>query len=183
MGFAFSKLWQGLFSEQKNFKIIIVGLNNAGKTTILYKLHLGEVVVTQPTIGSNVEEITYKNVQFQVWDLGGQEKLRPSWREYFTDTNAVIMVIDSSERERVDAVKKELETLLSHEDLREAALCVFANKQDLKGSMPAAEISDALSLHSIKTHDWHIQPCCALTGDGISQGLDWIVARMNAGAT
>ena len=92
---------------------------------------------------------------------------------------AVIMVIDSSERERTGAVKEELTALLGHEDLRDAALCVFANKQDLKGSMTAAEITEALSLHSIKTHDWQIQPCCALTGDGISEGLDWIVARVN----
>lgn len=178
MGFAFSKLWSGLFAAEDHFKIIIVGLNNAGKTTILYKLHLGEVVVTQPTIGSNVEEINYKNVKFQVWDLGGQEKLRPSWSTYYAETNAVIMVIDSSERERVNTVKEELYTLLTHEDLRDAALCVFANKQDLKGSMSAAEITEALALHSIKTHDWQIQPCCALTGDGINEGLDWIVARV-----
>ncbi len=88
------------------------------------------------------------------------------------------MVIDSSERERTGAVKEELTALLGHEDLRDAALCVFATKQDLKGSMTAAEITEALSLHSIKTHDWQIQPCCALTGDGISEGLDWIVARV-----
>ena len=114
------------------------------------------------------------------------------------------MVIDSSERERIDTVKDELNTLLSHEvsflatssqviprerpfmtdvsqpqDLRDAALCVFANKQDLKGSMSPAEITEALALHSIKSHDWQIQPCCALTGDGVSEGLDWIVARVS----
>ena len=114
------------------------------------------------------------------------------------------MVIDSSERERINTVKDELNTLLSHEvrffatfsqvlprnrasiidvsqpqDLRDAALCVFANKQDLKGSMSPAEITEALALHSIKSHDWQIQPCCALTGDGISEGLDWIVARVS----
>ncbi len=114
------------------------------------------------------------------------------------------MVIDSSERERINTVKDELNTLLTHEvrylaasiqlisrepvsmtaapqpqDLRDAALCVFANKQDLKGSMSPAEITEALALHSIKSHDWQIQPCCALTGDGISEGLDWIVARVS----
>ena len=117
-----------------------------------------------------------------MWDLGGQEKLRPSWSTYYADTNAVIMVVDSAERDRVDAVQEELGKLLQHDDLREAALCVFANKQDLKGSMSAAEITDALTLHSIKSHDWHIQPCCALTGDGIAQGLDWIVARLGQSA-
>lgn len=88
------------------------------------------------------------------------------------------MVIDSSDRERLGLVKEELFTVLSHADLSNAVLCVFANKQDMKNSMSAAEITEALSLHSIKGHDWHIQACCALTGAGITEGLDWVVARV-----
>ncbi|KAF3652654.1 ADP-ribosylation factor-like protein 5 [Capsicum annuum] len=162
----------------KEYKIIVVGLDNAGKTTTLYKLHLGEVVTTNPTDGNNVEELVYKNIQFEVWDLGGQERLRTSWATYYRGTHAVIVVIDSSDRARISTMKDELFRLLPHEDLANAVVLVFANKQDLKDAMTPAEITDALSLHSIKNHDWHIQACSALTGDGLYDGLGWIAQKV-----
>ena len=70
MGVFFSKVWNSIFSLGKQVKVIIIGLNNAGKTTILYKLLFDEVVMTAPTIGSNVEEVVYKNIKFNMWDLG-----------------------------------------------------------------------------------------------------------------
>jgi ADP-ribosylation factor-like protein 5B len=171
MGVVMSRLWFYMFPA-KEYKIVVVGLDNAGKTTTLYKLHLGEVVVTQPTVGSNVEELVYKNIRFEVWDLGGQERLRTSWATYYRGTHAVVMVVDSTDRARISIIKDELFKLLQHEDLQSSAVLVFANKQDLKDAMTPAEISDALSLHSIKNHDWHIQACCALTGEGLWDGLE-----------
>lgn len=135
----------------------MIGLDAAGKTTILYKLHLGEVVSTYPTIGSNVEEVTYRNMRFQVWDLGGQEMLRQTWKTYFINTSALIMVIDSADVTRLDLARKELHAVLDTDDLRDSCVLIFANKQDLKDSLTPAEISEALSLHSIRNHDWHIQ--------------------------
>ena len=111
MGAIFSALMSMLNSNQQH-KLIIVGLDNAGKTTTLYKLHLGEVVMTQPTIGSNVEEVKCGNVSFEVWDLGGQTTLRQSWSSYYRDTAAVIMMVDSTDRARVGLVKEELFKLL-----------------------------------------------------------------------
>jgi len=166
-------IWQSLFRYDE-FKIIIVGLNNAGKTTTLYKLLLNEVVATAPTIGSNVEEIVYKNIKFVMWDIGGQEAVRASWNTYYVNTHAVILVVDSTDRGHLSTVKEELAKMLCHENLKTARILVFANKQDLKGAMSAAEISEGLSLHEIKDHDWHIQSCCALTGEGLYQGMDWI---------
>lgn len=177
MGALFSRLWFLMFPA-KEYKIVVVGLDNAGKTTTLYKLHLGEVVVTQPTVGSNVEELVYKNIRFEVWDLGGQERLRPSWATYFRGTHAVVMVVDSTDRGRVAVTRDELFRLLGHDDLAGAVVLVFANKQDLKDAMTPAEISDALSLHAIKAHDWHIQACCALTGEGLYDGLGWIAQHV-----
>ncbi|KAD7477684.1 hypothetical protein E3N88_00820 [Mikania micrantha] len=182
MGALMSKFWFMMFPA-KEYKIVVVGLDNAGKTTTLYKLHLGEVVTTHPTVGSNVEELVYKNIRFEVWDLGGQDRLRTSWATYYRGTHAVIVVIDSTDRDRISIMKEELMRLLPNEDLQNAVILVFANKQDLKDAMTAAEITDALSLHSIKNHDWHIQPCSALTGDGLYDGLGWIAQRVTGKAT
>lgn len=154
--------------------MIIVGLDNAGKTTILYQFLMSEVVHTSPTIGSNVEEVVWKNIHFLMWDIGGQESLRSAWNTYYTNTEFLILVVDSTDRERLAVSKAELYNMLNHEDLRQAGVLIFANKQDIKGSMSVAEISEQLNLTSIKDHGWHIQACCALTGEGLYQGLEWI---------
>lgn len=172
MGLFFSKLW-GLFTNEEH-KVIIVGLDNAGKTTILYQFLMNEVVHTSPTIGSNVEEVIWKNIHFLMWDIGGQESLRSAWNTYFTNSEFVILVIDSTDRERLSITKEELYKMLACEDLKKAAVLIFANKQDLKGAMSSAEISQQLNLTSVKDHIWHIQACCALTGEGLYQGLEWI---------
>ncbi|XP_042639483.1 ADP-ribosylation factor-like 17-like [Orycteropus afer afer] len=85
MGNVFEKLFKSLFGK-KEMRILMVGLDAAGKTTILYKLKLGEIVTTIPTIGFNVETVEYKNISFTVWDVGGQDKIRPLWRHYFQNT-------------------------------------------------------------------------------------------------
>ncbi|RDD38579.1 ADP-ribosylation factor-like protein 5A [Trichoplax sp. H2] len=159
-------------------KIIIVGLDNAGKTTILYQFVMSEVVHTSPTIGSNVEEVIWKNFHLLMWDIGGQESLRSSWSTYYTNTEFLIVVVDSTDRERLAITREELYSMLSHEDLKQAGLLIFANKQDIKGCLTAAEISKELNLASIKDHAWHIQPCCALTGEGLYKGLEWIISHL-----
>ncbi|KAA0193630.1 hypothetical protein HAZT_HAZT002448 [Hyalella azteca] len=87
---------------------MLVGLDAAGKTTILYKLKLGEIVTTIPTIGFNVETVEYKNISFTVWDVGGQDKIRPLWRHYFQNTQGLIFVVDSNDRERISEASEEL---------------------------------------------------------------------------
>jgi len=176
MGILFAKIWS-LFTNEEH-KIVIVGLDNAGKTTILYQFLMNEVVHTSPTIGSNVEEVVWKNIHFIMWDIGGQESLRAAWSTYYSNTEFVIVVIDSTDRERLTITREELYKMLIHEDLNKAAVLIFANKQDLKGSMSAAEISQQLNLTSIKTHRWQIQACCALTGEGLFQGLEWISSHL-----
>ena len=164
-------------SREKEMRMLLIGLDNAGKTTSLYKLCLGEVVLTQPTIGSNVEEVRYKNVVFEVWDLGGQTTLRQSWASYYRNTAAVIMMVDSTDRGRMGLVRDELFRLLANEELDPKGVLVLANKQDLPDAMSVAELSEALNLHAIKGHEWHIQASCALTGEGLWEGLDWVSAR------
>eukprot|EP00210_Caulerpa_lentillifera_P007112 g6805.t1 len=180
MGALLSSLWSYWFPNSE-YRLVMVGLDNAGKTTSLYKLLLGEVVVSQPTVGSNVEQIPYKNLVFEIWDLGGQANLRPSWAAYYKSTDAVIMVVDSTDRARIGISKAELFTLLDSSDLADAPVLVLANKQDLKDAMDAAELSQALCLHRIRNHDWHIQPTCALTGSGLIEGLGWIAEKLKGG--
>nr|ABV22434.1 ADP-ribosylation factor 1 [Oxyrrhis marina] len=173
MGLAFSRLFSRLFSKQE-MRILMVGLDAAGKTTILYKLKLGEVVTTIPTIGFNVETVEYKNISFTVWDVGGQDKIRALWRHYYQNTQGLIFVVDSNDRERVDDAREELHKILSEDEMKDAVLLVFANKQDLPQAMPAAEVTEKLKLTSMSNRQWYIQSTCATTGDGLYEGLDWL---------
>ncbi|RPA97636.1 ARF/SAR superfamily [Choiromyces venosus 120613-1] len=179
MGMSMSKLFTGLFGK-KEMRILMVGLDAAGKTTILYKLKLGEIVTTIPTIGFNVETVEYKNISFTVWDVGGQDKIRPLWRHYFQNTQGIIFVIDSNDRERVTEARDELQRMLNEDELRDALLLVFANKQDLPEAMDAAETTDKLGLHSLRNRSWYIQSTCATSGDGLYEGLDWLSSNLRA---
>ena len=173
MGLTFSKMFGKLFGK-KDVRILMVGLDAAGKTTILYKLKLGEIVTTIPTIGFNVETVEYKNISFTVWDVGGKDKIRPLLRHYYQNTQGVIFVVDSNDRDRMAEAQHELQHMLSEDELREAKLLVFANKQDLPDAMTVAEISNSLGLSTLRNRDWFIQPTSAPAGDGLYEGLDWL---------
>jgi len=177
MGGSFGKLFKRLFSK-KDMRILMVGLDAAGKTTILYKLKLGEIVTTIPTIGFNVETVEYKNINFTVWDVGGQDKIRPLWRHYFQNTQGLIFVVDSNDRERINEAHDELNKMLNEDELRDAAVLVFANKQDLPNAMSVAEITDKLGLHSLRSRKWYIQSTCATSGDGLYEGLEWLSSNL-----
>merc|ERR1711967_95159 len=151
----------------KEMRILMVGLDAAGKTTILYKMKLGEVVTTIPTIGFNVETVEYKNISFNVWDIGGQDKIRKLWRYYYANTQGLIFVVDSNDRDRIEDAREELSKMLADDEMRDAAVLVLANKQDLPNSMTAAEVTDKLGLNSLRNRQWYIQSTCATTGDGL----------------
>nr|AIU47295.1 ADP ribosylation factor 4 [Penaeus monodon] len=173
MGLTLSTVFSRLFGK-KQMRILMVGLDAAGKTTILYKLKLGEIVTTIPTIGFNVETVEYKNISFTVWDVGGQDKIRPLWRHYFQNTQGLIFVVDSNDKERITEASDELAKMLREDELRDAVLLVFANKQDLPNAMTAAELTDRLGLSQLRNRRWHIQATCAVQGQGLYEGLDWL---------
>ncbi|XP_038883646.1 ADP-ribosylation factor 2-like [Benincasa hispida] len=178
MGVAISRFVRMLFAK-KEMRILMVGLDAAGKTTILYKLKLGEIVTTIPTIGFNVETVEYKNVSFTVWDVGGQDKIRPLWRHYFQNTQGLIFVVDSNDKERISEARDELHRMLSEHELVDATVLVFANKQDLPNAMTVAEITDKLGLHSLRHRRWYIQATCATSGQGLYEGLDWLSSNIS----
>nr|CCM17979.1 ADP-ribosylation factor, putative [Leishmania guyanensis] len=159
---------------KKEVRIIMVGLDAAGKTTIIYKLKLGEVVTTTPTIGFNVETVEYKNLKFTMWDVGGQQKLRSLWHYYYQGSNGVIFVVDSNDPERMSLAKEELDKILAEEELRNAVLLVFANKQDLPNALTTTQVTEKLGLQSVRNRRWYIQGCCATTAQGLYEGLDWL---------
>jgi ADP-ribosylation factor 6 len=158
-------------------------------TAILYNLKLEQDVTTIPTVGFNVETVTYKNTKFNVWDVGGQDKIRPLWRHYFsgmvsllcccgtrisypTGTQGLVFVIDSSDRARLEEAKTELQRIIQDREMKDALLLVFANKQDLPGAMRPDELSRRLQLDEIaRNHIWKVEPSCATTGEGIFEGL------------
>ena len=99
----------------------------------------------------------YKNISFTVWDVGGQDKIRPLWRHYYQNTQGLIFVVDSNDRDRIDAARDELHRMLNEDELRESILLVYANKQDLPNAMSAAEMTDKLGLHDLRGRQWYIQ--------------------------
>merc|ERR1712113_437929 len=136
-------IWQRMIGKQE-MRILMVGLDAAGKTTILYKLKLGEVVTTIPTIGFNVETGEYKNLSFTVWDVGGQDKIRPLWRHYYQGTSGLIYVIDSNDRDRGEDAKVKFPKMLNEDEMRDAVLLVFASKKDLPNAVIASEVTERL---------------------------------------
>ncbi|XP_069764414.1 ADP-ribosylation factor 5 [Narcine bancroftii] len=178
MGLSISTILGKLFGK-KQMRILMVGLDAAGKTTILYKLKLGEIVTTIPTIGFNVETVEYKNICFTVWDVGGQDKIRPLWRHYFQNTQGLIFVVDSNDRERVQESIEELQKMLQEDELKDAVLLIFANKQDLPNAMPIKELIDKLGLQHTNNRTCHIQSTCAIQGAGLYEGLDWLSQELS----
>lgn len=169
-----SKVFGALFGN-KEVRVLILGLDNAGKTTILYKLYAPDRVIrTMPTVGFNLEEVVYKNLNFSVWDLGGQTNIRPYWRCYYANTNAIIYVVDSCDKERIGLSRKELMAMLEEEELKNVHVLVFANKQDMPGAMSEAEVATALGLTAITDRQWHICKASAIKNEGLKEGLEWL---------
>lgn len=117
--------------------------------------------------------------KLNVWDIGGQKSIRPYWRNYFDQTDALIYVIDSADKRRLEETGVELQQLLDEEKLQNVPVLVFANKQDLLNAASPAEISADLGLDKIKDRTWQILPCSAKTGDGLQDGMEWLVEQVN----
>ena len=172
MGNLISRIF-GDYFEKKDVRILMLGLDAAGKTTILFKLKLGEVVHTIPTIGFNVETVEFKKLKFNVWDVGGQDKIRPMWKHYYQNVQGLIFVVDCTDTERVSKAQEELRKMLEEEELKNACLLVFCNKSDMPG-MAAKDMTEKLQLQNIKDRPWNCQSSSGLTGQGLPEGLNWL---------
>ncbi|KAM3449412.1 hypothetical protein MY3296_006957 [Beauveria thailandica] len=161
--------------RDKEMRILMLGLDNAGKTTIVKKILNEDVHTVSPTLGFIIKTIDYDGYKLNIWDVGGQKTLRSYWRNYFEKTDALIWVVDSTDRLRIEDCREELHGLLQEERLAGACLLIFANKTDVDGCMTEAEILQALRLDEIRTHQWHILQCSAMTGKNLKEGLAWVV--------
>lgn len=171
----------GLLSNLPCFKsvhIAILGLDSAGKTTVLYRLQFNEFVNTVPTKGFNAEKVKValgdsRTVSFHFWDVGGQEKLRPLWKSYTRCTDGIVFVVDSVDAERMEEAKTELHKIARSSETQGVPVLIVANKQDLRHSLSVEEIEKMLALGELGSiTPWHLQPTCAIIGDGLQEGLE-----------
>ena len=170
----------GLLSVIKKFKaherelrILMVGLDNAGKTTIVKRVNGEDIGSVSPTLGFNIKSMRYKGYALNIWDVGGQKTLRSYWRNYFETTDGLVWVVDSADHRRLEDCKEELHALLAEEKLVGATLLILANKQDIPGALSTELITNILDLEKMESRHWHIEGCSAVTGEGLLHGLDW----------
>lgn len=159
-------------------RILILGLDNAGKTTILRKLSEEDITTITPTQGFNIKSLVHNGFKLNVWDIGGQKTIRPYWKNYYENTEAIIYVVDAADRKRVDEAGAELNELLGEDKLATVPLLVFANKSDLMQAQSADDIAESLSLFNVKDRPWQIQACSAKDGTGLEDGLHWVVKQV-----
>ena len=132
-----------------------------------------------PTQGFNIKSLIHDGFKLNVWDIGGQKAIRPYWRNYYDNADALVYVIDSADRRRLEESGVELSELLQEDQLAGVTLLVFANKADLINAQEASEIAGAMDLHSIRDRTWNIQACSAKDGTGLDEGMEWLVSNMN----
>uniref|UniRef100_H3ALK4 ADP-ribosylation factor-like protein 14 n=1 Tax=Latimeria chalumnae TaxID=7897 RepID=H3ALK4_LATCH len=161
------------FFGTRERRILILGLDGAGKTTILYKLQVGEVVTTIPTIGFNVETVTYKKLKFQVWDLGGQTSIRRPWERCSFSQRSELTYCSRASRNTFILTISELIIILDEEELKKSILVVFANKQDMEDAMTPSEVATALGLAALKDRRWQIFKTSAIKGTGLEEAMEW----------
>ncbi|OJJ87612.1 uncharacterized protein ASPGLDRAFT_118380 [Aspergillus glaucus CBS 516.65] len=161
--------------KDKEMRILMLGLDNAGKTTIVKKIMNEDVNTVSPTLGFIIKTIDFMGYRLNIWDVGGQKTLRSYWKNYFEKTDTLIWVVDATDRLRVDDCREELAGLLLEERLMGASLLIFLNKTDVGGCMSQDEVRERLCLDAIKTHRLTILPCSAMTGRNLHEGLEWVV--------
>jgi len=177
MGFLISKINSLLFSK-KDFRVLMVGLDNSGKTSILYHMKFGDLIDTIITNGFNLETIKYKGLNLSIWDIGGyniyyENKVRKLWKHYYQNTDGIIFVIDSTDKERFEQAKEALSLLIFNDEFKNIPLLVFANKQDLPMSYLPNNIIEILDMGKIKDNKWLVQGTSALNGKGLIEGFNW----------
>ena len=169
------KILRGLRKSEKEARILVLGLDNAGKTTILRALSDEETENIAPTQGFNIKALQKEGFKLNVWDIGGQKAIRAYWPNYYEGTDGLVYVVDSSDEARIEECTEELGQLLAETELSSVPLLVFANKQDLDLALEAEEVMAKCQLENISDRTWNIQACSAMTKEGLQEGMEWLV--------
>ena len=164
--------------KEKPFKIVIVGIGEAGKTATLYWLKLGAQVTTIPTIGFNCEEIQHKGVSFIIYDVGGHERIRPLWTHYYEDTSGIIFVVDSANEQKLEEAGSVFRKLAFEEKLEKLPILILANKQDVSGALPPKKLAEIMEINQIDNHKIKVIKTSATQGKGMDKVMDWFVERI-----
>ena len=173
-----------LFKLKKHVRILMFGLDGAGKTSILYQLKLSDFVETTQTIGFNSETIEYKDIFINIWDIGGynifcDNKCRILCKHYFQNTDGIIFVIDCNDKERFKKANEALLEIINNEELKNIPLLIYGNKQDLNGTISSKELIKFIEMEKIKNNKWLLQGSSALKGRGIKEGFDWLINMLS----
>merc|ERR1712167_554325 len=172
-------LLRKLKRSETEVRILMLGLDNSGKTSILKRMSDEDISHIMPTQGFNIKSILHEGFKLNVWDIGGQKTIRPYWKNYFENTDALVYVVDSSDRARLEEASMELQQLLEEDKLGGIPVLIFGNKQDLISAVPQEEIVEAMQMMEIKDRPWQIQPCSAKTGVNLQDGMEWVVGQIN----
>ena len=169
--------------------MLILGIDKGGKTNLLERIKAtyGKLIALDPskilpTVGLNVGRIEAFNSHLIFWDLGGQPGLRSIWDKYYDETHGIIFVVDASTPARFEESKRALDKVLGSRELFGAPLLVFANKQDAEGAVDAQEVAESLGVGKADTRGTKVQPVSAHTGEGVQEGLSWLVAQIKGSA-
>ena len=173
------KILRGLRKSEKEARILVLGLDNSGKTTILRALSDEDTENIAPTQGFNIKSLSRDGFKLNVWDIGGQKAIRAYWPNYYEGTDGLVYVIDSSDEARIEECTDELQTLLQEDELKDVPLMVFANKQDLDLALEADEVLEKVQLEEITNRVWNIQACSAMTKEGLQEGMEWLIKSIS----
>ncbi|XP_039273858.1 ADP-ribosylation factor-like protein 6 [Styela clava] len=194
MGF-WGSLSKWLAGKKREARILCVGLDNSGKSTILdkFKPKKDQRMDTAATLGFSVEKFKFSNITFTAFDMSGQGRYRNLWEKYYSKCDAIIFVLDSSDRLRIPVAKEELNELLKHPSIAgkpNLPILFYANKCDIRNSMPAPKCAQLLGLNkgswegndldneSPDFRPWYICASNAQTGEGLNEGIKWISEKL-----
>lgn len=169
----------GACTSRKEVRIVIIGLDQAGKTSILNKLKYDDGGTTTPTVGFNFQTVIHKKAEINIWDTGGQDKIRDLWKHYYEQVNGVLFVVDSTDENRLEEAKNELHKALGDIRLKDAFVCVAANKRDkLDKIISLDRVRHQLHLDDIAAaRTWTCIGTSANSGEGLSELLNWLASR------
>lgn len=180
----FFGLWKYFFSKVEYY-VLILGIDAAGKTTFLEKI---KTLYTEraglppqrivPTVGLNIGRIVVGSVKLLFWDLGGQSALRTIWDKYYSEAHALVFVVDAANETRLQEAKAAFEEVVNERHLAGVPVLLLANKKDLKNCVSKIELEERFHINSLHAHRCHVQPISAITGEGIREGIDWLVESL-----